>query len=52
MSTANVSYDVQALNRATRDAWNQNAEVWDKVQGDTGNHYQRLLVAPATERLL
>ncbi len=45
-------HDLQALNLATRDAWNQNAEVWDHVQGDGGNDHQRLLVNPASERLL
>ena len=40
------------MNQATRDAWNQNAEVWDNTQGDDGNQMQRLLVNPAAERLL
>lgn len=52
MNTQNVSYDFQALNAATRDAWNQNAEVWDNIQGDDGNQTQGLLVNPAAERLL
>ncbi len=52
MSAEDSSDDLQALNLATRDAWNQNAEVWDRTQGDTGNAFQRLLVGPAAERLL
>jgi 2-polyprenyl-3-methyl-5-hydroxy-6-metoxy-1,4-benzoquinol methylase len=44
--------DLEAMNQATRDAWNQNAEVWDTTQGDDGNQTQRLLVNPASERLL
>jgi|SRR5579859_329283 len=52
MSAEQPTYDVQALNLATRDAWNQNAEVWDRTQGDAGNAFQRLLIGPAAERLL
>ncbi len=51
MNTEN-QHDLLALNQATRDAWNQNAEVWDKTQGDDGNMMQGLLVNPAAERLL
>ncbi len=43
--------DVEALNRITQDAWNQNAEFWNEKMGE-GNLFQRVLVAPATERLL
>lgn len=43
--------DVEALNRKAQDAWNQNAEFWDEKMGE-GNLFQRVLVAPATERLL
>jgi 2-polyprenyl-3-methyl-5-hydroxy-6-metoxy-1,4-benzoquinol methylase len=39
------------LNEETRKIWDQNATFWDEKMGD-GNDFQRLLVAPATERLL
>lgn len=39
------------LNEETRKIWNQNATFWDERMGD-GNDFQRLLVAPASERLL
>jgi 2-polyprenyl-3-methyl-5-hydroxy-6-metoxy-1,4-benzoquinol methylase len=43
--------NLEALNKKTQDAWNQNAEFWDVKMGE-GNQFQRILVAPATERLL
>lgn len=43
--------DLEALNKKTQDAWNQNAEFWDEKMGE-GNLFQRVLVGPATERLL
>jgi 2-polyprenyl-3-methyl-5-hydroxy-6-metoxy-1,4-benzoquinol methylase len=43
--------DLEALNKISQDAWNQNAEFWDEKMGE-GNQFQRILVAPATERLL
>ncbi len=39
------------LNRAVREVWDQNAAYWDERMGE-GNVFQRLLIAPATERLL
>ncbi len=39
------------LNEETRRTWNQNAAFWDENMGD-GNDFQRILVAPASERLL
>ncbi len=33
-------------------AWRTNAEFWDEVQGDHGNHWQRTLVFPSTLELL
>lgn len=39
------------LNEETRMIWDQNASFWDERMGD-GNDFQRLLVAPASERLL
>lgn len=41
----------EELNAETRRIWNTNATFWDKFMGD-GNQFQRLLVGPATERLL
>src|SRR3974377_2005111 len=45
------SMDIEALNKQAQDAWNQNAEFWDEKMGE-GNLFQRILVGPATERLL
>ncbi len=39
------------LHEETRDIWNQNAAFWDDRMGD-GNDFQRILVGPASERLL
>lgn len=39
------------LRDATRRAWEANADYWDEHFGE-GNDYQRLLIGPATERLL
>lgn len=41
----------RALNDETREQWDTNAEFWDARMGE-GNPFQRLLVGPATERLL
>ncbi|HCI81486.1 MAG TPA: SAM-dependent methyltransferase [Ktedonobacter sp.] len=46
MTTQNQDY-----NQRTHDAWNTNAVFWDEQMGD-GNQFQRILVGPATERLL
>jgi ubiquinone/menaquinone biosynthesis C-methylase UbiE len=43
--------DVDALNKQAQDAWNQNAKFWDERMGE-GNQFQRILIGPATERLL
>ncbi len=43
--------DMQALNRETRDIWNQNAAFWDQRMGE-GNAFQRHLVGPSSERLI
>lgn len=40
------------LTRQTRVIWNENATFWDAYMGDEGNAFQRLLIGPATERLL
>ncbi|HLW02972.1 MAG TPA: class I SAM-dependent methyltransferase [Ktedonobacterales bacterium] len=52
MSVEQPTYDAAALNLATRDVWDQNAEFWDRAQGDAGNRSQRTLIGPAVERLL
>src|SRR5947209_15995201 len=39
------------LNEETRNLWDQKAAFWDEKMGD-GNDFQRLLVGPASERLL
>jgi 2-polyprenyl-3-methyl-5-hydroxy-6-metoxy-1,4-benzoquinol methylase len=39
------------LNEETRAIWNQKAAFWDERMGD-GNDFQRVLVGPASERLL
>jgi 2-polyprenyl-3-methyl-5-hydroxy-6-metoxy-1,4-benzoquinol methylase len=46
-----ITKDLEALNRRAQDEWNQNAEFWDEKMGE-GNQFQRILVAPTTERLL
>src|SRR5437870_4081692 len=46
-----IAVDLEALNKGTKDAWNQNAEFWDAKMGE-GNLFQRVLVGPTTERLL
>ena len=40
------------INEESRQIWEQNAVFWDGKMGDEGNDFQRLLVAPAVERLL
>ncbi|XWK86015.1 MAG: methyltransferase domain-containing protein [Phormidium sp.] len=39
-------------NQETQVSWNTNALIWDAQMGDDGNDFHRLLVRPATERLL
>ncbi len=51
MTAENTSQPVD-LNEETRNLWNQKASFWDDRMGDSGNDFQRLLVAPASERLL
>jgi len=50
MTAENIS-QTDDLNEETRTIWDQNAAFWDDNMGD-GNDFQRLLVAPACERLL
>jgi len=40
-----------ALNEEVRAIWDQNAAFWDEKMGE-GNDFQRILIAPACERLL
>ena len=42
---------LHALTRETREIWDQKADFWDERMGE-GNAFQRVLVGPATERLL
>ena len=51
MNTENTSQPVD-LNEETRNLWDQKASFWDGRMGDSGNDFQRLLIAPASERLL
>lgn len=46
-----TSDEVDALNRENRSAWDRNAAWWDDRMGE-GDKYKRLLIGPATERLL
>src|SRR5512135_392372 len=39
------------LSNEGRTIWNQNAGFWDEYMGE-GNDFQRVLIGPATERLL
>jgi 2-polyprenyl-3-methyl-5-hydroxy-6-metoxy-1,4-benzoquinol methylase len=45
------SDDTRDLNRESREIWDRNAVFWDEKMGE-GNQLQKLLVGPATERLL
>jgi len=50
MTAENTSQPTD-LNDETRDIWDQNASFWDERMGD-GNDFQRILIGPASERLL
>jgi len=50
MTAENTSQPVD-LNEETRSIWDQNAAFWDERMGD-GNDFQRILIGPASERLL
>ncbi len=43
--------ELRDLNRETQSIWDENAAFWDEKMGE-GSQFQRLLVGPATERLL
>jgi 2-polyprenyl-3-methyl-5-hydroxy-6-metoxy-1,4-benzoquinol methylase len=40
------------LNKKAQEIWETNAAFWDKRMGDTGNEWHKMLVEPATLRLL
>lgn len=44
--------DEQQLNQEGRELWNQKAEFWDALHGETGNDFHRHLVEPPILRLL
>jgi len=50
MTTENTSQPAD-LHEETRTIWNQNASFWDDKMRD-GNDFQRILIGPASERLL
>jgi SAM-dependent methyltransferase len=47
-----ASRDTKALTQESKAIWNAKAAFWDERMGAEGNVYQRLLIGPATERLL
>lgn len=51
MTTQNDTPNPKSLHQETQDIWNQNAEFWDAQMQD-GNAFQKILVGPASERLL
>jgi len=51
MSKEKTTKRLEVLNREVRNVWEQNAEWWDGKTGE-GNDFQRILIGPATERLL
>ncbi|MDP9380107.1 MAG: class I SAM-dependent methyltransferase [Chloroflexota bacterium] len=51
MNTESRQSDLQRLNRETQDLWERKAPFWDERMGE-GNQFQRVLVGPASERLL
>jgi len=51
MTTENPSQQT-SLHEETRAIWDQNATFWDDKMGEEGNDFQRILVNPASERLL
>jgi SAM-dependent methyltransferase len=52
MSSDDTPRDTAALTQESRAIWNTKAAFWDERMGVEGNAFQRLLVGPATERLL
>jgi SAM-dependent methyltransferase len=50
-ATTTTGSDFAALTPETQAIWEQNAGFWDDQMGE-GNEFQRILIAPAAERLL
>jgi hypothetical protein len=46
-----ASIDETALAHQVHEAWEKKAVFWDERMGE-GNAFQRVLISPATERLL
>ena len=44
--------DLNALNKETHEAWEENADVWDNRMGDEGNELFNILCWPALASLL
>src|SRR5260370_33389077 len=51
MSEGTTQAEVETLNREVRDIWDSKAAFWDAQMGE-GNLFQRVLIGPASERLL
>ena len=51
MNTDATPRDQVATNRDTQAIWDRNADWWDETTGE-GSQFQRVLIGPATERLL
>jgi 2-polyprenyl-3-methyl-5-hydroxy-6-metoxy-1,4-benzoquinol methylase len=47
-----MNEDQQKRNAESREIWDQKAEFWDSLHGDSGNKFHRALVLPAVEKLL
>jgi 2-polyprenyl-3-methyl-5-hydroxy-6-metoxy-1,4-benzoquinol methylase len=47
-----MNEDQQKLNAEGREIWDQKAEFWDSLHGDSGNRFHRTLVIPSVEKLL
>ena len=43
---------LEELKRDVHDSWNENSEFWDSFMGAEGRSFQKVLLGPATERLL
>ncbi|MCZ6676512.1 MAG: class I SAM-dependent methyltransferase [Candidatus Poribacteria bacterium] len=52
MSESSSTKTPQSLHQEVQEIWDGNAAWWDEYIGPEGNDFHRLLVAPATERLL
>ncbi|BAY43550.1 type 11 methyltransferase [Scytonema sp. HK-05] len=52
MNNHNTAPDQEALVQESQEIWNQLGGWWDDQVGEDGNDFHRILIAPATERLL